>query len=132
MGFVGGHNVGDEYLGLNPKFGAWRDTHVRVEGPAGTIEGVALRLYNPQAKQWSLNYASLRNGAMTQPVWGGFRDGRGEFFGQDSVDGKAILVRFVITKIAKDAWRFEQAYSEDGGRTWETNWIAVDTLRKST
>jgi hypothetical protein len=103
---------------------------LHVEGPAGKIEGVALRLYNPQAKQWSLNYASVRNGAMTQPVYGSFRDGRGEFFGQDSLDGRMILVRFVISKITNDSWRFEQAYSEDGGRTWETNWIAVDTRVK--
>ena len=100
---------------------------LRVKGPAGQIEGVSLRLYNPQTKQWSLNYAGVRNGTMTQPVYGGFREGRGEFFGQDSLDGRMILVRFVITKNGNDSWRFEQAYSEDGGRTWETNWVAVDT-----
>ena len=32
--WIGGHNVGDEYLGRDPKFGNWRDTHVRIEGPA--------------------------------------------------------------------------------------------------
>ncbi|WP_454832543.1 hypothetical protein [Pseudoxanthomonas wuyuanensis] len=100
---------------------------LRVEGPAGHIEGVSLRLYNPRAKQWSLNYASVRNGAMTRPIFGGFRDGRGEFYGQDDLDGRAILVRFVISDITNDSARFEQAFSEDGGRTWETNWIAIDT-----
>lgn len=100
---------------------------LRVEGPAGHIEGVSLRLYNPRAKQWSLNYASVRNGAMTQPIYGGFQGGRGEFFGQDDLDGRAILVRFVISDITNDSARFEQAFSEDGGRTWETNWIAIDT-----
>ena len=99
---------------------------LRVEGPGGRIEGVSLRLYNPQARQWSLNYASVRNGAMTQPVYGSFREGRGEFFGQDSLDGRAILVRFVVSKMSDDSARFEQAYSVDGGRTWETNWVAVD------
>jgi hypothetical protein len=103
---------------------------LRVKGPAGQIEGVSLRLYNPQAKQWSLNFASVRNGVMTQPVYGGFRDGRGEFFGQDSLDGRAIFVRFVISKVTNESWRFEQAYSEDGGRTWETNWIATDSRVK--
>jgi hypothetical protein len=100
---------------------------LRVEGPAGRIEGVSLRLYNPQARQWSLNYASVRNGALTRPVYGGFRDGRGEFHGQEDLDGKAILVRFVISRISAGSARFEQAYSEDGGRTWETNWVATDT-----
>lgn len=104
---------------------------LRVKGNSGAIEGAALRLYNPQAKQWSLNYASVRGGAMTQPVFGSFRDGRGEFFGQDRLDdGRAILVRFIISKITNDSWRFEQSYSEDGGRTWETNWIATDTRIK--
>jgi hypothetical protein len=100
---------------------------LRVKGSAGQIEGVSLRLYNPQTKQWSLNFASVRNGVMTQPVYGGFQDGRGEFFGHDSFDGRAIFVRFVISKVTNDSWRFEQAYSEDGGRTWETNWIATDS-----
>lgn len=100
---------------------------LRVKGPAGQIEGMSLRLYNPEAKQWSLNYASVRNGALTQPVYGGFQGDRGEFYGQDSLDGRAILVRFVITKTTNNSWHFEQAYSADGGRTWETNWIATDT-----
>lgn len=103
---------------------------LRVKGSSGQIEGVSLRLYNPQTKQWSLNFASVRNGVMTEPVYGGFRDGRGEFFGQDSLDGHAIFVRFVISKVTDESWRFEQAYSEDGGRTWETNWIATDTRIK--
>lgn len=100
---------------------------LRVAGAAGTIEGVSLRLYNPQARQWSLNYASVRNGALTRPVHGAFHKGRGEFHGQDDLDGKAILVRFVITQITADSARFEQAYSDDGGRSWEINWIATDT-----
>lgn len=100
---------------------------LRVEGPAGKIEGVSLRLYNPQASQWSLNYANARDGALTRPVHGGFRNGRGEFYGQEDLDGKAILVRFVISHITADSARFEQAYSEDGGRSWEVNWIATDT-----
>lgn len=103
---------------------------LRVKGSVGQIEGMSLRLYNPQTKQWSLNFASARNGVMTQPVYGSFRDGRGEFFGQDSLDGRAIFVRFVISKVTDESWRFEQAYSEDGGRTWEVNWVATDTQIK--
>ncbi|MGX5731353.1 hypothetical protein ACWKWK_12545 [Pseudoxanthomonas beigongshangi] len=100
---------------------------LRVEGPSGKIEGVSLRLYNPHARQWSLNYAGVRSGALTPPVHGGFRNGRGEFYGLEDLDGKAILVRFVIAPVTADSVRFEQAYSEDGGRNWETNWIAIDT-----
>lgn len=100
---------------------------LRVKGNAGTIEGTSLRLYNPQARQWSLNYASVRGGTLTKPMFGAFHDGRGEFFGQDDFDGRAILVRFIISGVTADSAHFEQAYSDDGGRTWETNWIATDT-----
>ena len=101
-----------------------------VGGPAGKIEGGSLRLYNPQARQWSLNYASLRSGLLTAPVYGAFNgQGRGVFYGQDMLDGRAILVRFVVTRVSEKEAHFEQAYSADGGATWEDNWIAVDTRR---
>jgi hypothetical protein len=101
-----------------------------VEGAAGKIEGGALRLYNPQSRQWNINYTSLRNGLLTAPVYGGFDGrGRGVFYGHDMLDGRAILVRFIITRVSRTEARFDQAYSADGGASWEPNWIAVDTLR---
>ena len=103
---------------------------LRVAGPAGRIEGASLRLYNPQAAQWSLHYANVRNGELTQPLRGRFSNGRGEFYGQEDLDGKVILVRFVIEQATPDSARFEQAYSQDGGRSWETNWVAIDTRMK--
>ena len=101
-----------------------------VTGPTGRIEGLSLRLYNPEARQWSLNFSNSRGGTLTPPVIGEFRDGRGEFYGQDTWNGRAILVRFVISQVSDDSWRFEQAFSADGGRTWEANWIAIDTRVK--
>ena len=98
-----------------------------VTGPAGRIEGVALRLYNPDARQWSLNFASKAGGTMTPPVTGEFRNGRGEFHGSDTLGPRAILVRFVISCADKDTCTFEQSFSDDGGRSWEMNWIATDT-----
>jgi len=101
-----------------------------VAGPSGKIEGLSLRLYNPQSRQWSLNFASFRNGMLTAPVYGSFdAKGRGTFYGQDMLDGRAIMVRFVITRPSANEARFEQAYSADGGVSWEDNWIAVDTRR---
>ena len=100
---------------------------LRVEGPAGKIEGASLRLYNPQTGQWSLHYASARGGTLTRPLHGGFRNGVGEFHGQEDLDGRRVLVRFLISRTSADSARFEQAYSDDGGRHWETNWIATDT-----
>lgn len=103
-----------------------------VEGPAGRIEGLSLRLYNPETRQWSLNFASLRNGTLTPPVIGAFDNGRGVFYGHELLDGRPIFVRFVISDITADSARFEQAFSADGGKTWEANWIAVDTRIEET
>jgi hypothetical protein len=100
---------------------------LEVDGPAGHIQALSLRLYNPQTHQWSLNFSNSRSGTLAVPSIGGFSGGRGEFFNQDSLDGRAILVRFVISVITPDSCRFEQSFSADGGKTWEPNWIAVDT-----
>lgn len=101
-----------------------------VEGPSGRIEGLSLRLYNPEARQWSLNFANSASGTLAEPVVGGFKNGRGEFFGQEMLNGRAIFVRFVISEITPNSCRFEQAFSDDGGKTWEVNWIATDTRVK--
>lgn len=101
-----------------------------AEGPAGRFEGLSLRLYNPKSRQWSLNFANVNGGVLTQPTIGEFKNGRGEFFGQETLDGRAIFVRFVISDITPNSCRFEQAFSDDGGKTWEVNWIATDTRVK--
>lgn len=103
---------------------------LEADGPAGHFEGLSLRLYNPQSHQWSLNFASSNGGVLSQPTIGGFKNGRGEFFDQETFNGRAILVRFVISDITPNSCRFEQAFSDDGGRTWEVNWIATDTRVK--
>ena len=100
---------------------------LEVDGPAGHIEGLSLRLYNPDARQWSLNFSNSRGGTLSPPTIGAFKDGRGVFFSQDTLDGRAILVRFVITPLTPDSIRFEQSFSDDAGATWEVNWIATDT-----
>jgi hypothetical protein len=88
-----------------------------ADGPAGHFEGLSLRLYNPQFRQWSLNFANASGGVMTQPTIGEFRNGRGEFFSQETLNGRAILVRFVISDITATSCQFEQAFSDDGGKT---------------
>lgn len=97
-----------------------------VSGPVGRIEALSLRLYNPESRQWSLNFANVRGGTMSPPTIGEFKNGRGEFFSQETLNGRAILVRFVISDITPTSCRFEQAFSDDGGKTWEVNWIATD------
>ncbi len=120
-----------EYEGITTVRKVWGGRANLVElvadGPDGHFEGLNLRLYNPQSRQWSLNFASAGTGTLTPPTIGEFRNGRGEFHDQEIVDGRAVLVRFVVLPIDADTVRFEQAFSDDGGRTWETNWIATDT-----
>lgn len=120
-----------EYTGTTTVRKVWDGRANLVElvadGPAGHFEGLNLRLYHPGSGQWSLNFANARTGVLAPPTIGGFKDGRGEFYNQEDYDGRAVLVRFVITPLDPDTVRFEQAFSDDGGRTWEVNWIATDT-----
>jgi hypothetical protein len=103
---------------------------LEIDGPTGHIEGLSLRLYNPQSHQWNLLFASSGGGTLSVPMVGEFRDGRGEFFDQETFNGRAILARTVWSDITSTSCRSEQAFSDDGGKTWEVNWIAVDTLVK--
>jgi hypothetical protein len=123
-----------EYEGVTTVRKVWNGSANLVEltadGPAGHFEGLNLRLYNPQSRQWSLNFANRRGGTLGQPTIGGFAHGRGEFYDQEDFDGRAVFVRFVITPIDADTIRFEQAFSDDGGKTWETNWVATDVRMK--
>jgi hypothetical protein len=100
---------------------------LEADCPSGHFEGLSLRLYNPQSHQWSLNFSNASDGSLGQPTIGSFHDGRGEFFDQETFNGRAIFVRFVISDITPNSCRFEQSFSEDGGKTWEVNWVATDT-----
>ena len=132
---LSGSSTWVEYTGTTVVRKVWDGranlVELEVEGPAGRIEGLSLRLYNPQSRQWSLNFSNSRSGTLAQPSVGEFRNGRGEFYSQEDFNGRAILVRFVITALTPDSYRFEQSYSDDGGKTWEVNWIAVDTRVKA-
>jgi hypothetical protein len=120
-----------EYDGITTVRKVWDGRANLVElvadGPAGHFEGLNLRLYNPQSRQWSLNFASSRGGTLATPTIGGFVDGVGTFYDQEDFDGRAVFVRFVITPLDADTIRFEQAFSADGGTSWEVNWVATDT-----
>ena len=100
---------------------------LKADGPGGHFEGLSLRLYNPITQKWSLNFASSSDGTMTPPTIGEFKNGRGEFYSHETLNGRPILVRFVISDITPTSCRFEQAFSADEGKTWEVNWIATDT-----
>jgi hypothetical protein len=103
---------------------------LEVSGPSGHIEALSLRLYNPEAHQWSLNFSNSSGGTLGVPTVGEFKNGRGEFYDQESLGARSILVRFVISPVSADECHFEQAFSSDGGKTWEVNWVATDTRVK--
>jgi len=100
-----GTNEWVEYDGTTLVRSVWNGranlVELDVTGTAGHIEGLSLRLYNPEAQQWSLNYSNSAIGTMTQPVIGKFSNGRGEFYNQDTLNGRAILVRFIINESAR-------------------------------
>ncbi len=98
-----------------------------TDGAGGHIEGLTLRLYNPQTHQWSLYWANQKDGTIVAPQVGQFKDGRGEFYGQDTVDGKLIYIRFIWSNTDSKIPHFEQSFSNDGGKTWEVNWITDQT-----
>jgi predicted methyltransferase len=98
-----------------------------VAGPAGRIEAMSPRLYNPATRQWTIRYASGRDGAMGPPLTGQFSGSRGMFIGEDAVDGRLVLVRNTYTDIGPGQDRFESAFSGDGGVTWETSWVMTGT-----
>ena len=96
---------------------------VVLERPDGRTEAVTLRLFNPESRQWSIYWADSVTAVLQPPMIGEFKDGRGEFYDQEVFEGRAIYCRFIWSKITATSCRWEQAYSADGGVTWETNWI---------
>jgi hypothetical protein len=95
----------------------------KADGPAGRVELLSLRWYNPVAHQWYLDFATPKVGTLGIPNIGEFTNGRGDFYDQEIINGKSILVRFSIWAISPDSAQSEQAFSADGGKTWEVNWI---------
>ncbi len=103
---------------------------VLVDGSSGKLEFFALRLYNPQTRQWTNTFSSSSSGALSVPMYGEFKNGRGEFYDQEEFNGRMILVRFIFIPLTANSGRSEQAFSDDGGKTWETNWINIYTRVK--
>lgn len=97
---------------------------ITMDRESGPLQGLTLRLYNPESRQWSMYWVSSVDGSLQSPVIGGFEGGHGEFYSQEPFEGKSIFVRFICSNITETSCRWEQAFSTDGGKTWETNWIS--------
>jgi len=96
-----------------------------ADAPSGHIEGMTVRTYNAKSHEWSIYWANQRTGVVSLPATvGKFNDhGIGEFYDQEEFNGRTIFVRFIWTVQSAEQTRWEQAFSIDGGKTWETNWI---------
>ncbi|MEV6943508.1 hypothetical protein AB0N07_16235 [Streptomyces sp. NPDC051172] len=93
-----------------------------IDMPYLGAKGLTLRLFDVEREEWSLNWSSSRSGQLFPPVFGRFDGDRGEFYGDDTHDGKDVRVRFVWAGVSPTSAHWEQAFSVDGGETWVTNW----------
>ena len=102
-------------------------TNERASGPT---QGMTVRLFDPQTQQWSIYFADSVRGILTTPLIGAFTQGRGVFYALEPIEGKHIFSRFLWLDITATSYRWEQAFSADGGSTWETNWIQEHTRQQ--
>jgi len=126
-----GSNAWVEFDGTSVTRKLW-DGRAQIEefetdGAGGHIEGLTLRTYNPQTHDWRLYWANGKDGTVVVPQIGQFKNGQGEFYAQDMLDGKSIFIRFIWSKTDTNVPHFEQSFSDDGGKTWEVNWITDQT-----
>jgi hypothetical protein len=87
--------------------------------------GMAFRIFNPATRLWSIYWVDNNVGILQPPVVGRFENGVGIFEGPDEFGGKPITVRFTWSHITANGARWEQAFSVDEGKTWETNWVMM-------
>ena len=122
-----GSRIWTDYNGTSVVIKLWggRASLFELEagGLEGHIEGVGLRLFNPKSHQWSLNWANSSDPVMTTPMVGRFIHGQGQFYDQEEFQGRIIMARNGFSAITPSSSQFEQAFSDDAGKTWETNWI---------
>ena len=104
---------------------------IEADGPAGHLEIFTIRLYNPDSHQWGITFTNPASGTIAPILTGEFKNGRAEFYDQEPYKGRMILVRFAITSFTANSCRFEQSFSDDGGKTWEMNFIVTETRVKS-
>lgn len=94
-----------------------------MQRESGEVRGATLRLFNLATHQWRIYWADSQHGTLELPMIGTFVEGRGEFYAQEPFEGRAIFSRFIWSEITPTSCKWEQAFSQDGGKTWETNWM---------
>jgi len=113
-----GTAVGKKLLG-----GLGHCDEVIMNRETGPTHGITLRLFDVKSKEWSIYWAAGVSGMLDVPMIGGFKNGIGEFYSQEVYEGRHIFCRFIWSKITANSCQWEQAFSMDGGKTWETNWM---------
>jgi hypothetical protein len=93
--------------------------------PGGAYRAMGIRAYDPKTGLWSVWWLDGRNpqGPLDPSLRGRFKNGVGTFEGDDIFNGKPIRVRYIWSAITHNSAHWEQAFSPDGGKTWETNWV---------
>ena len=93
--------------------------------PTGDTQGIALRTFDRKTGLWAIWWVDSRDphGALDPPVKGRFVDGVGTFYSDGVVNGKTQRTRFIWSHITSASARWEQAFSLDEGKTWDTNWV---------
>jgi hypothetical protein len=104
---------------------------IEADGPRGHWEGMSLFLYDPVVHQWSQTFIGSASGVFSPGFVGSFHDGTGELFQQDTLDGRAVLVRATWSDITPTSHHYEEDYSADGGKTWKLSFKAVKTRIRS-
>ena len=103
--------------------GLGNEDEFRTDHDGGFI-GMSFRFFDPTTKRWAIYWAdSRRPGVLDPPVFGAFSGDVGVFKGKDTFAGRPIHVRFVWSGVTTPTPRWEQAFSDDNGATWETNWV---------
>lgn len=103
---------------------------ITMDTASGLVRGMTVRLFDPHTRLWRIYWASSASGILEAPMVGRFQNGRGEFYDHELFEGVSVFSRFIWTTISDEQCRWEQAFSADGGRTWETNWIMEFTRRE--
>ncbi len=94
-----------------------------IHDPDGTYLASSIRVFRPSTQSWSIHWADSRYPGLDKPLVGRFEGSMGRFYADDELDGRAIKVRFTYERLARSRARWAQAFSADGGGSWETNWI---------
>ncbi|RDS80086.1 DUF1579 domain-containing protein [Dyella psychrodurans] len=116
----------DGTISVHPLMNGWaNEDESLLNVPGGVYRGVTLRAYDPVTGLWSIWWLDSRmpSAPLDPPVKGRFANGVGVFYSDDTLRGKTVKVRFTWTHPTPDTAHWEQAFSGDGGKTWETNWV---------